>query len=221
MTDVGSGPEEPHRPPSLADAVGKKAGEHFDQQLDKGFQAWRSTLRSEQKVALSFLVGAALLGPVGMPILQAIQTAAKPELNRQTASGVFWLAVLTLPLFAYLAFLTWGAGRFPIPGLLIGGAILAQLGGWFLAGLGAPALSDGLYCFADIDSSGILYERACRVFDHAGFLAQTSDSMEPSRAPEFFGWLVVYVADARGLFMAICGAVAGVAAGMLLRDGDA
>jgi hypothetical protein len=75
-----------------------------------------------------------------------------------------------------------------------------------------------LVCFASLDSNGLYYEQACRTFDAVGFLQQTQPLVgSPSRSPEVFKWAVVYVAEARGIIMALCGIAGGTAAGYLCR----
>jgi hypothetical protein len=195
--------------------------ELFDEHADRVFQGWFARQSSDRKVAVGALLLSALVGVVGMPVVEAIMTAAKPQLDGKTIAAVLWLAVLTLPLFGYLTVLVWGLGRGHIATVVGLATLAALLGGWFLAEAGVPARIGDLYCFASFDSGGLYYEQECRAFDHLGFVAHTDGSLTPARAPEFFGWLLVYVADARGSVMALCGVVGGIASGFLLRDPEA
>jgi hypothetical protein len=221
MTTTGSEPTDPHRPPSLGDVLGKEAQKRLDDHADKIFQGWFTRQSSDRKIAASVLLLSALIGVVGMPIIEAISAAMKPQMDVRTVAAIFWLAVLTLPLFAYMTVLVWAAGR-GHPMVVMGLATLAALlGGWILSEAGVPTKIGNLYCFASFDSGGLYYEQECRTFDYYGFVADTADSLQPSEAPEFFGWLLVYVAKARGFVMAVCGFFGGIASGFLLRDADA
>ena len=189
------------------------ANKHIDKHTKQQRETWWKSLSSNEQTAWGALFAAAAIGPLGMGILAALGNLYSGKVpTADQFEAVLLLAVLTAPVFLGLATLV-ALAHHGAPSFIWAGAA-AVLGGWVTSTLG-PATSLGkFYCYRSFDT----LEHACRVFDQAGFqLDAASAGGGPTGGARILGFAFVYVADARGALMAICGVVAGLAVGYLIR----
>ena len=219
MSSPQSSPDDPLRPKSLPELAEDHLGQVVDGRVDAAFQGWFQGQSPDRRLATRLLLFSALVGVVGVPILSAVQAVRVPGLDRGNVEAVFWLLVLTAPVAAYAGLVTWTLGKASFPVTLILAGAAAYFAGVGLANGGVPADLGDLYCFASVNTGGVYYESACRQFDALGFLSSAEPyAGSPSGSPQVFSWAFVYVAEARGIVMAVCGIVAGGALGYLFRE---
>ena len=171
---------------------------------------WFERADENQRVALGVVAAAAVLGPLGQGLLAASQALYSTELpSSEQLKAVWWLAVLTLPVFAAAVTIVSLLGKGHIMALM-GLAALASLGGSIIMGATVPKQLEEVYCYND----GQVLENECREFQTEEFLAEwyTADGSSERLSVAF-----AYTADARGLLMAMCGVAAGAGGGYILR----
>lgn len=201
----------------LADAMKKVLINKSDQVLDAGFQSWWKRVDANQRFAARALIAAALIGPIGATVITIGQSIVNPKFSTEIFVALLWLAFLTLPVVTagVVAVLIMGRANLAVGLLVVAGVTLAAA--WFVGEVGAPTSLGELYCYADISSGGVVYENECRSMDTQGYIDRSAPGLSPSTSPSIILGAFAVVADARGVLMALCGVVAGVAGGYLAR----
>ncbi len=186
----------------------------IDELTKRQRETWWHGLSGEERLAWSVLVLAGLVGPLGMGVMAALGQLYRggvPSINQFEAVAL--LAIVAAPVFlgASVLLLTARLGAVAF----MWAAMAALAGGAATSSLGPTTSLGNFYCYRSFSVS----EHACRVFDQAGF-AQSAHAAGggPSGGARVLGFAVAYTADARGLLMAVCGVVAGLAAGYLIRQ---
>lgn len=193
------------------DDGGREVDDFGDQAVAAIAGGWYARADDGQKFAVALVAAAAVLGPLGQGLLAALETLYSSKLpSAEQVEAVFWLAVLTLPVFAAAAAGLYFAGRLA-SGAVLAVAALAAVGGFYaMVAFGVPTHLGDVYCYND----GRVLERTCRDFDEWGFTSRVSSADSPT---EILSIAYVYTADARGGLMAACGVVAGLGCGYLAR----
>jgi hypothetical protein len=208
--DQGSQPD----PQDLSGIVLDTAAKH-------GLAGWWARADEEQQGAVVLLSAAAALGPLGQGLLAAFRKLfSAPELlSGQQIEAVVWLAIITIPLFGFVAVGTAMLGHWPTPGVLIVAGAVAVASVTVVSGMSVPQQLGDLYCYAGAGPHGeIVYEHQCHTFDSQGFLAENEPRVgNPSASLGILGSSAIYVADARGFFMAVASVLAAVGVGLLIR----
>lgn len=190
-----------------------------DEVLDHTFKGWLSRTDESQKAALVGLAFALALGPLGQGLAAAFgvlfDEASIP--STQQLEATWWLVVITLPValpvFVCVAF--WGRWS--------QGAIAAVVIACVIWAVGQQDTVNtqrgNLYCYAELNGLEASYESKCRKFDQYGFLSDAQRIQGPpqARAGLLTGLAFAYTADARGALMAVCGVIAAICLGYLVR----
>lgn len=193
-----------------------------DRALEAGLRGLWSRADGGQRTAVWALAGAAAIGPLGQGFLGLAEVlfegAKLPSGDQIKAVGL--LLALTLPVAAWIFVAVLLVGRAGGPQILILAGAAAYFAGVGMAEIRLPEDLGNLYCYADLTSSGIRYESACREFDALGFVSHTYDKVgSPSGSPEILQWALVYTADVRGTVMVVASIVAAFSLSYLIRRG--
>jgi hypothetical protein len=197
------------------DALGEIRKKAENKVAKAALGGWWSEADDGKKLAVGALVGAATLGPLGQGFLAAIAKLYTRELpSAEQIKAVFWLAVLTLPVFLAAVAGMFFLGKIYTPVVLGLAAAAAILGGVVMDKAAVPATLKDVYCYND----GRVLEHQCRQFNEAGFQRSTTAAGGGVNGwSRDLGYAFTYVADARGSLMAVSGVVGGLAAGYLVR----
>jgi hypothetical protein len=186
---------------------------HIDKATQRPRETWWRSLSSDEQLAWGALFAAGGIGPLGMSFMAAFGTLYSGKVpSADQFEAVLLLTVLTAPVFlgltALIALARYGAMAFLWAGLA------ATAGGYVTSSVGPATSLGNFYCYRSLTT----LEHACRAFDQAGFqIAVGASGGGPTGGARILGFAFVYTADARGAIMALCGVVAGCAAGYLIR----
>jgi len=187
-----------------------------DRAVAAGLRGWWDARSEKERVATALIAAGLAIGPLGQGLLgaaSALYSNAMP--GSKQLEAVWWLFILTGPLAVFCFVFAVTVSKHAAPavagGLAAVGAVLTSM---VLTGAAVPSKLAGLYCYAAPGS----YEHQCRVFDHAGFVADNASRANPTGAMEVFGSAVAYTVDARGSFMALSAIVVFGALGWLARE---
>lgn len=180
--------------------------------------ALMDSLDSTQRAGIGLLLAGATLGPLGLGFLAATEVLFGPEIpSSEQVAAIGWLFIITLPLAVFVAIVVIGFGRASFPVLIGAAAIAAVIISAFLANSPAPTRLGDFYCYAEVKNGAVEYEKACRDFDHAGFVAENAPRASPTGAPVVLGSLLAYTSEARGSVMALASILAAIGVGLLIR----
>ena len=134
--------------------------------------------------------------------------------------AVFWLLLITAPLAVFVIVAVSAFGHGPVLGVLAFAAVASVVVGGFMRYIDVPESLAGVYCYADVSSSGgVVYEEQCREFNNAGFYADNAQIVgNRSASPQIFASALAYTIDARGFLMAMASIMAGIGIGILIRE---
>jgi hypothetical protein len=174
---------------------------------------WWAQLAPNRKTAWTVLLLAGAIGPLATPVVSLLADAGKAPGTKNLAACA-WLIVITLPVAAAAGFIIYLGGKTSGAVLAWSGAVAAVVGLGLMNALIGPAGASlkGFYCY----NNGTLHENACRALSTRGVTETPYGA--PSHSATFVLQMFAAVADARGFVMALCGVLAGGAAGYLLRD---
>jgi hypothetical protein len=191
-----------------------------DKAIASGLRGWWQRRSVGERLATGLILGGLAIGPLGLGIvgaLGALFTNGIPTSKQIEAVG--WLLLITAPLSAACLIVAWAAGKHgSVPVVLGVAAAAAVLVSTVLSNSTVPNHLAGLYCYAEVVGGASVYEKTCRDFKHAGFIADNSPRVSPSGAIAVFGSALAYTVDARGLLMAIAAVLVSTGIGLLLRE---
>jgi hypothetical protein len=175
-------------------------------------EKWWASQDDDQKLAWWGIFIAAAIGVLGVNLWELATTSEIPTSLHMAAA--LYLILITLPVAAAAAAFTLFVGRTT-------GAVLTFIAaGAAMAGVGAmTALMEAFreplkefYCYND----GTVLETACREFNMQAYEA-TPHGGSPALNLQLLAKVFVLTVDARGIVMVICGLVAGLCAGYLIK----
>lgn len=196
-------------------------GKAADAVVKRGLGGWWANRTEAEKAATLLLAFAVAIGPLGQGFLGAIGALFNNAIpNGKQFEGAVWLFVITAPLAAFVLPVVWLPGKHASVPVTLGVAGIASVAAaWLMANSGVPDSLSGIYCYADIDTGGIVYENECRDFNNAGFYAENAPRAgSPSASADIFSSAVAYTTDARGAVMAFAGILGSIGLGMIVRE---
>jgi hypothetical protein len=202
-----------------ADALLRKGA---DKVVKTGLAGWWARRNETEKAATLLIAFAVALGPLGQGLLGAMGVLFGNNSlpSSKQVEAVIWLLVITAPLAAFVLVAGSLAGKHASVPVALGAAGLAAV---VLSGAminsAPPERLAGVYCYADINSGGVVYEEQCRAFNNAGFYAENGERAgSPSASADVFSSLVAYTVDARGFLMTLASVLACIGIVMIVRE---
>jgi hypothetical protein len=201
--------------PQSFEAVLRKGA---DKAIEAGLKGWWSRRSPYQKGAIGLISFGLAIGPLGQGVLAAFGALFNDKIPNSTqVEALVWLLWITAPLAAFVVTCVWLARRRTNPvGILLVAGAASVLTAWVVFASGTPKELAGVYCYADVQGTQVIYEQQCRDFNSWGFIAENAPRIGHSDSANIGVSAFVFTIDARGQLMAFAAFLASVGVGVLL-----
>ena len=193
-----------------------------DKAVKAGLAGWWERRNETEKAATMLIAFALAIGPLGQGFLGAMGVlfGNNSVPSSKQVEAVIWLLVITAPLAAFVLVAGSLVGKHASGPVAFGAASFAAVFlAWAMINSPPPERLAGVYCYADVNSGGVVYEEQCRQFNNAGFYAENADRAgNPSASADVFSSLITYTVDARGLLMTFASLLASFGLVMIVRE---
>lgn len=201
--------------PQSFDAVLRKGA---DKAIEAGLRGWWSRRSPYQKVAIGLISFGLAIGPLGQGVFAAFGALFDDKIPNSTqVEALVWLLWITAPLAAFCITCVWltRMSKHPI-GIIISAGFASFLAACAVFASGVPKDLAGVYCYADLQGTHVIYEHQCRTFNSWGFIAENASRVGHSGSAQIGYSAYAYTVDARGWLMAFAAILASAGVGVLL-----